>query len=274
VIDYEGAPPLADASGGGADDIYSCGAYGVILHYDGTAWSPLPSQTGEAFSAIWARGANDLWVAGSAAVMRHFDGRSWTEQAVPGGAMILGMSGTGAATGPRQGLAVGESGRILGFDGTSWKLLDNPDTTSLLDVWAAGADDAFAVGLSGTIVRYQAIGNTWTRMDSGTTASLFGVHGSAVGDVWVAGDGVILHHDGSAWRLSYTSSGTAFLAVWARSAIDVFAVAGHGGIFHYDGVSWRPQTSPTSNMLYALWAPASGPIYAFGDGTMVMRYDE
>src|ERR1044071_6667232 len=65
-------------------------------------------------------------------------------------------------------------------------------------VWAASAEDVFAVGDGGTILRRN--NDTWTAMTSGTTVKLRGVWGTSSWDVWATGlSGTILHFDGTSW---------------------------------------------------------------------------
>src|SRR5215831_3489797 len=69
---------------------------------------------------------------------------------------------------------------------------------ALHGVWAASADDVFAVGNSGTILRRT--NDAWNQMTSGTTADLRGVWGTSSSDVWAGGlGGALLHFNGTAW---------------------------------------------------------------------------
>ena len=54
--------------------------------------------------------------------------------------------------GPRDVFAVGLSGTVIHFDGTSWKAQDSGAAEGLFGVWTAAAD-GFAVGDAGRIIR-------------------------------------------------------------------------------------------------------------------------
>src|SRR5688572_15218115 len=59
-------------------------------------------------------------------------------------------------------------------------------------VWAINAEDVFAVGDAGTILRRT--NNAWTAMTSGTARNLRGVWASSSSDVWATGGaGTVLH---------------------------------------------------------------------------------
>jgi len=102
----------------------------------------------------------------------------------------------------------------------------------LRSVWAASADDVFAVGSKGTILRRT--NDAWTAMDSGTTATLRAVWGTSSSDVWAAGpSGVVLHYDGSAWS-PVPGATTDIEQIWGSSATDVWFV-GQGTVLRSSG---------------------------------------
>jgi len=87
--------------------------------------------------------------------------------------------------------AVGTNGTILRFDGTSWAAMSSGTTNTLRAVWASSANHAIAVGDNGTILKFD--GTAWSPMSSGTTARLNDVFGGSETDVQIVGDdGTIL----------------------------------------------------------------------------------
>jgi hypothetical protein len=88
-------------------------------------------------------------------------------------------------------------------------------------VFAVSANDVFAVGDGGTILRRQN-GNAWVQMTSGTTANLRGVWASSSTDVWAGGiGGVVLHFDGTSWSLVAGATSDVD-AVWGSGPSDVW----------------------------------------------------
>jgi hypothetical protein len=51
---------------------------GVILHWNGSAWSVVPSGTSTFLVGVWASGPNDAWVTGGAGTILHWDGAAWS----------------------------------------------------------------------------------------------------------------------------------------------------------------------------------------------------
>ena len=107
---------------------------------------------------------------------------------------------------------------------------------AILDVWGSGANNVFAVGTRGEILRFN--GTTWSTMTSGTSTNLFGVWGAASDDVYAVGaNGVILHFDGTAWRSMSSGTSQALLGIGGTIGT-AFAVGNAGTI-----VRGRPATS-------------------------------
>ena len=131
------------------------------------------------------------------------------------------------------GDAVGASGTILHFDGTTWTPMFSPAGTLFMRaVWGTGPSDVFAVGAQGTIVHYD--GATWTAMVSNTTRFLRGVWGSSGAEVFaVGGGGTIVRFDGASWALQTSGTIAILRGVWGapeRPAPGVFAVGNTGTI--------------------------------------------
>jgi len=168
--------------------------------------------------------------------------------------------------------AVGTGGTILYYDGAAWGIMTSGTANDLHAVWGASDSDVFAVGVGGTILHYD--GYTWSPMISGTTNWLRAVWGTSGSDVFAMGDsGIILHYDGTFWN-PLTSGTTANLCgVWGTSGSDVFAVGASGAVLHYDGSSWTAMTSGTTNTLYAIWGSSGSDVYAVGYTGGMRHYD-
>jgi hypothetical protein len=88
---------------------------------------------------------------------------------------------------------VGDDGRIVRYDGASWRQMMGIGQKDLLDVWGAGPDHVFAVGEEGTIRRYGGVGDSWLLRSSGQAFDLFGIWTTSHGHVLAVGDdGLIL----------------------------------------------------------------------------------
>ena len=74
------------------------GAGGIILHYNGTAWSPAASGTTRDLYGVWGASASDVWAVGSFGTILHFDGTSWTAGTSSGITLFLGSLWGSSAT--------------------------------------------------------------------------------------------------------------------------------------------------------------------------------
>jgi hypothetical protein len=51
--------------GKSAADVYAVGTGGIILHYDGKAWSPMTSGTTNDLYSVWCNDASDVFAVGA-----------------------------------------------------------------------------------------------------------------------------------------------------------------------------------------------------------------
>ena len=90
------APALTDVWGSSPTDVYAVGRdaggqTGVILHYDGSGWSPVFQLDDLILNAVWGTAADDVYAAGFRVdqnfnvigVILHFDGTDWSEADIP-----------------------------------------------------------------------------------------------------------------------------------------------------------------------------------------------
>ena len=168
--------------------------------------------------------------------------------------------------------AVGNSGTILRFNGSVWSSMSSGTAGNLNAVWGAAPDDVFAVGQSGTILHYD--GSKWGSLKSGTASDLNAVWGSAADDVFAVGkSGTILHYDGSKWSSLNSGITTALNAVWGTAGKVVFAVGSSGTILRYNGSAWNAMTSGITVDLNAVWGAGSTAVFAVGQSGTIVHYD-
>jgi hypothetical protein len=147
-------------------------------------------------------------------------------------------------------------------------------------VWAAGEDDAFAVGDSGTIIRYD--GSKWGVMDSGTSEVLTEVWGTSNTDVYAVGfSGTILHYDGDTWTvLPVMNASDQYTDIWGSAGDDIYVVGllwertwygGQGIILHFDGTSWSREPAGTQKSLTGVWGDGAGNVFAVGEGGTILK---
>jgi photosystem II stability/assembly factor-like uncharacterized protein len=120
------------------------------------------------------------------------------------------------------------------------------------------ASDGFAVGDSGTIIRWN--GMLWSAVSSPVSSRLNAVHCLSSSSCWAVGDqGKILEWNGSVWSQISSPTVIRLNCVEARSTLEAWACGDSGSILEYDG-SWSSFTSPTTRHLYGITvqAPTDG----------------
>ena len=146
------------ATGPKASDVAS-----LIMHYNGTTWSPktLPSgiSMGEVLYGVWGSSASKVYAVGQSSSIAEYDGQTWSayegnlySQAAywvfpPSLNAVWGSS-------DRDAFAVGDSGIVLHGNGKEWKTMTSPAKVTLNGVWGSSSSDVFAVGKAGTILHY------------------------------------------------------------------------------------------------------------------------
>jgi hypothetical protein len=219
----------------------------LIEHWNGTAWTRVPSPSPRRISVldgVAATSPTNAWAVGWTernatprhlrALILHWDGTSWTQVPVPGAPHTSTYLSGVAATSATDAWAVGRdhaSGDpktyIVHWDGTSWTQVPSPSPKpggNLEAVTALSPTDAWATGMS------IAKGSTCTRCRTLTE-----------------------HWDGTAWRIVPSPSQPRvylndLLGVAATAGDDVWAVGTIGYnatlIEHWDGTAWTMVPSP------------------------------
>ena len=103
---------LHGVGGSSATAVFAVGEGGIILHYDGTKWSIVPSPTVNQLRAVWAYSENEVFAVGDYGVVLHYDGTAW-EATTVGINNIYGVWGTSGS----EVFAVADKGVILYYDG-------------------------------------------------------------------------------------------------------------------------------------------------------------
>jgi chitodextrinase len=96
------------------------------------------------------------------------------------------------------GWAVGNDGTIIRWDGTNWNIVTSPTTQSLLSVFMVSSTIGWAVGNHGTIIRWD--GTNWSEITSPTSYDLESVFMLSADDGWAVGyGGTIIRWTGTEW---------------------------------------------------------------------------
>ncbi len=134
----------------GPNDVHAVGTSGVILRYDGSAWTQVPSDTDADLISLWGTGADEIVAVGGRDVgtIVRFDGSVWrsaVEPAIPGlNGVWLDADGDAVLAGNRGSLASLPAGSLAP------EVLDTPPLFDVLHA-AFGLDTGERYSVGGTL---------------------------------------------------------------------------------------------------------------------------
>lgn len=278
------AAALLSIAGTGPSEMYAVGADPgdgngpLVLRYDGTAWRRM--ATGQSGDLWWISvepidGAYYLSGAGGLVLRLDLASRTFTRLPTPSSEPILyGIWGSaaddlwvvgGAPDVPASG------GVIWHFDGTTWNSVDTSTiraggVPTLFKVWGRAADEIFAVGASGVMLRYD--GSLWQEIASGTTRPLFTVHGND--DIVVATGGfltgVIVESDGGPFAPRQATDTPQMNGVFVSDDDGAVAAGVTGTYSARSGGTWELVESNVDTFLdfHAAFVDAEGGVWSVG----------
>lgn len=168
--------------------------------------------------------------------------------------------------------AVGSSGAILKWNGTTWVLQASGTTQNLRGVWGLSASSVWAVGEKGTILRWD--GSTWIIQNSGTLQDLRGIWGVNENNIWISGsNGTILKWNGISWAAQQTNTTEYLHGIWGTTSSNIWAVGGNGTIVRFNGGSWLRQTTGTTETFGGVWGHDDRNLWAVGTGGIILKWD-
>jgi hypothetical protein len=245
---------------------------GVVLHFDGSGWSVVPSPeapTGTAsdLDDVDMRTADDGWAVGhlttgdqTQPLILRWQAGHWTSSRLPDlrGAQLTSVSANAAD-----------------------------------DVWAAGTATDAAGAAAPVVLHFDGV--SWTRADVPAPAgsSLSSITTTRAGDVWAAGSTcveatcapLVLHRTGGGWRTERAAAGSVVTEIVALSAADVWTIGYSSGptgvrsahVEHWTGLSFQSDlvllpaggTAPNeiasaTPLAGAAADPSSGALWAVG----------
>jgi len=146
--------------GTSTSDVFVVGPGGLISHFNGTAWSSMPSGTTANLFAIWGSGPNDVFAVGNNATVVHYDGSTWTKMTVPASATLSAVGGSG----PTDVFVLSGDGVLLHYDSNRvWTQMraDQAIATSPSVSLAVTPKHVFFAGTNGRIVRLERTEFPW-----------------------------------------------------------------------------------------------------------------
>jgi hypothetical protein len=301
--------------GTSADNLYAVGfksiffnSYrGVIWHFDGMGWAPVPmDEIVQPLYGIWGAAQDDIYAVGEFGTILHYDGFDWDEIEKITAQDLYGIHGSG----PNDIYAVGGGNRAVHYDGSSWQMITEVAPQVVGRVWAEsptrmiawnsyrgyyryedgkwqeeyasfmsfdGIDHALAgtsmddlhASHNGSIYHFD--GMQWA-LTADSLQDVYDFYIAAPNDIFAVGDGTLYRFNGDQWNIMMEGFLIRFHAVWGSSADNVFAVGDKGAILRFDGHNWNIMANEYKKRIWDIWGVSANDVYAVGDAG-ILHFD-
>jgi hypothetical protein len=207
-------------------EIYAVGP-GIILRYDGDAWTAL---SGGAQSYLIAVGGNDhdVFAVGRNGTILRFDGHAWApmESSTTYDLYSVYAWDDGA-------FAAGEDGAVIRYNGREWRPFPTPVSWAIYDLFGFGPKDIYAVGDNSTEMCHFN-GLEWKPVFIGYTGGINeSIWGTSGRNLFIGqSSGNVLHFDGRTWSFLPRVTTSLVTSVWGTHEREIVAVS-RGGVARY-----------------------------------------
>jgi hypothetical protein len=212
----------------GADDGWTVGTFGSILHCGSSACVSVPSGTNEQLNAIWGTSPSDIWAVGNEGGIVHWDGSAWRAVASPTSIRLIDVVGTGAS----DVWAMGSCGVALHWNGSTWSMQKLAGEPALRphQSWAATSSDAWALTIQGPL---HWDGACWSYRSQDLTADVMRARRARGSS------------DAGTFRVQYDRLSGSGADVWVTgTVISSTEYVGSPFASHWDGQTWTSVIGP------------------------------
>jgi len=287
ILHYDGqkftrsyaGPLIAGSYLGTHGDVWVAGADGALLHWNGTAWTAVPTGRDTwTLTGVTASASDDVWWwasrSSAESAFLHWDGAALTT--VPVDTRSIGAFLYSGAVIDGRWWLVGGAGAVYTRSGpdTITPIIE-PQVSAIQRMWGSAADNMyFATG--GEIRHWD--GQTTTAIPIAAN-QISGVRTDGVDELFATGFDVsadrlryiarAYHFDGLHWTGTKLNESTLaehhYIAqVVALGPGEAMAV-GYGGIaFHYSGGEWTPVATGVTTNLTGVWGPDADHLWITG----------
>lgn len=184
-----GQKALYSIDGSSSSNVWVVGGNGNLFQYNGSTWTNR-YQGNYTFWSVAARSGTDVLLSGESGEIQRWNGTQFSSETAPTETLtaIAKVSAT-------ESWIVGSNGTALhSTTPGNWTSVPTPVASgTLYGIYAAAANDIWAVGTGGVIVHYD--GTAWSQVQSPTTTTLRNITGIPGGGMIAVGDsGVVLTH--------------------------------------------------------------------------------
>ncbi|MBM4395858.1 MAG: IPT/TIG domain-containing protein [Deltaproteobacteria bacterium] len=200
-------------------------------------------------------------------ILFRLDGGTWSVVRTGVRKDVLGMWGLSGT----QVFAVGADGLVWFWDGFGFTQQAAPAGGTLRAVHGAAADDAWAVGDGGRVVRYDGIAWKDVPVQAALNRSLRGVSCAAKDDCWAVGSGFVMQWDGMKWAARSDVMWADWQGVLALGGGEAVAVGSGGRAVRVAATGVADEPTGVGYTLRAVARDPSGVLWAAGDGGTLVR---
>ena len=254
-------------------ELFSVGADGVVVYYNGSEWAEMNSSTSDLLMSVWGSSPSDVFAVGNYGTIVHYNGSEWSGMDSGTEAFLWDVWGSSSS----DVFAVsGANGVVLHYNGSEWSDMDSGTEYGLGCVWGTASDDVFAGGDEGVLLHYN--GSAWSEMNSSAEDDIADIWGSSSSDVYAVSvdvdsdESIILHYNGSAWSEVYNDS-VELYGVLAISSDAVFVTGDEGTIVKYNGSEWADMDSGVEGWLWKIWGASESNVFTAGADGSILHYD-
>lgn len=213
---YEAPNGLSAAWGSAADDVWAVGRGGLIIRWNGTTWSTVPSGVTADLKDVSGSSTNNVWAVGAAGTIVRWDGTKWAN----GGNLVDDL--VSLFVYGNEVWVVGIN-RIHHWNGTAWS---SSPATSAMRIHGLDNNTIFAVG---DVVSYRWDGLQWNAIP--IPAKLKSLTVVSASDIWAAGSS-LWHYDGTKW-IEADPAVRSMNHIFPVGPKDIFVVGYGGSIQHF-----------------------------------------
>jgi hypothetical protein len=242
-----------------------------LLRWNGTAWSHVPEARWRSLYDVWGSSAANVWAVGEKGELLRWNGTAWglqrydgtsvttqplTSYDVPARSYTLrGVWGSSAS----DVYAVGDSGVVLRYNGTSWSRMTTGTTVQLNHVWGTSSTNVYAATSTGRLLRYN--GTSWSFVTGlNAPGALWSVWGTSSTNIYAVGDGgIVYRYNGTSWQRTRLPTREVLYAVWGTSSTNVYVGGGDGALYRFNGTTWTPEKALNGqSQITGFWGTSTG----------------
>jgi hypothetical protein len=251
--------------------LYVAGDAGVVLARQGSSWRDMYQPNVGSIRQLWGAHDNAIFAAAQQRILR-FNGHIWTVDYFEDDTLANYITIWGRDA--RDVYAAGDFGKVIHYDGSSWKPMDT-GIDGVINVIRGDTDgNLYTAGQGGIIMKYR--GDSWREMYSNDTYYFFDLLVRSSTTIFAVGrDGYVFRFDGKSWSKMPRVTGYDLLDIWGFRSDELFVAGRNGTVIFYNGDYWFDLSSEvrTNQDLLAMWGEDRNRFFVVGEGGTILKYD-